>query len=415
MRREVNAASGLRLEPKEDTLGAERYLFYACVSRAQDRVALSWRSSDEEGNPALPSFFLQDVAEVFDGDLVGSPARTRLLAEVTWPPERAPTPAELARARAARGPRVVPEPVAPLRTAAVLQRLAGAVFSPSALEAYVACPVRWLVDRRLRPNQLAPDAEPLVRGRFFHEVLEGVLTGLERETGSARVTPSTLEAARRIAGEVVEARRESLQLSPHEPTARAEVRRLERDLLRYLDHEAEVAGGWEPAYLEWRFGDDAGGVGVLRLGGGELCVRGTIDRIEIHGDDAIVRDYKASTGHPVARWEPEGLLQVGIYMLAVRELLGKEVVAGLYQPLGRDLRPRGLVQAGRVGGLPAEGFYPNDLLGAGDFADRLADVEQRALEAVRALRSGALAPAPDTCSSRVGCRYPGICRWGAAA
>lgn len=415
MRREVNAASGLRLQPKEDALGAERYLFYACVSRAQDRVTLSWRSSDEEGNPALPSFFLQDVARVFEGDLVENPARTRPLAEVTWPPDRAPTSAELSRALAARGPRVVPEPVAPLRSPAVLGRLADAVFSPSALEAYVACPVRWLVDRRLRPNQLAPDAEPLVRGRFFHEVLEGVLTGLRSETGSARITPSSLETARRIAGEVVEARRTQLRLSPHEPTARAEVRRLERDLLRYLDREAEVAGGWEPAYLEWRFGFDEDGVGALRLGDGELRIRGTIDRIEIEGDDAIVRDYKASTGHAVARWEPEGLLQVGIYMLAVRELLGKEVVAGLYQPLGKDLRPRGLVQSERAGDLAAERFYPNDLLDADAFAARLVDVEHRALEAVRALRSGALGPAPDTCSSRAGCRYPGICRWGAAA
>ena len=36
-------------------------------------------------------------------------------------------------------------------------------------------------------------------------------------------------------------------------------------------------------------------------------------------------------------------------MLAVRELTGREPVAGLYQPLrGQDLRPRGAYRAGEV-------------------------------------------------------------------
>ena len=85
---ELAAGSGLRLGPREDSLARERYLFYAAVSRATERVVLSYRSSDEEGNLALPSPFLADVADV----LVGWPARRRrLLADVVWPAEAAPT------------------------------------------------------------------------------------------------------------------------------------------------------------------------------------------------------------------------------------------------------------------------------------------------------------------------------------
>ncbi len=61
-RYEIALASGLRLPAAEDALARERYLFYAAVSRASERVAFSYRSSDEEGNLALPSPFIADVA-----------------------------------------------------------------------------------------------------------------------------------------------------------------------------------------------------------------------------------------------------------------------------------------------------------------------------------------------------------------
>jgi ATP-dependent helicase/DNAse subunit B len=46
VRRELAACSGLRLRPREDALARERYLFYTSVSRATERVILSYRSSD---------------------------------------------------------------------------------------------------------------------------------------------------------------------------------------------------------------------------------------------------------------------------------------------------------------------------------------------------------------------------------
>jgi hypothetical protein len=97
---ELAAASGLRLRPREDALARERYLLYACVSRATEQVVLSYRSSDEEGNLALPSPFIADVAELFaPGWAEGR--RTRLLADVVWEPGSAPTERELARSQAA--------------------------------------------------------------------------------------------------------------------------------------------------------------------------------------------------------------------------------------------------------------------------------------------------------------------------
>src|SRR5205823_6218093 len=103
------------------------------------------------------------------------------------------------------------------------------------------------------PRRLEPEAEPLVRGRFMHQVLDATLTRLREETGSARVRPATLEQAKALVHDEVEARRAALPLSPHEPTARAAVRRLERELAHYLEHEAQ-SEGWEPDHLELQFG-----------------------------------------------------------------------------------------------------------------------------------------------------------------
>ena len=54
-RRGLAAAAGLRLPLHEDVLDRERSLFYAAVSRPEDVLFLSWRSSDEEGDPLAPS------------------------------------------------------------------------------------------------------------------------------------------------------------------------------------------------------------------------------------------------------------------------------------------------------------------------------------------------------------------------
>jgi len=100
-------ASGLVLPRHEDTLARERSLFYACVSRPEEALFLSFRTSDEEGDPQQPSPFLDDVRALFTEALWTGRGR-RLLAEVTWPPAEAPTPHELRRAQAAE--QAVPDP-----------------------------------------------------------------------------------------------------------------------------------------------------------------------------------------------------------------------------------------------------------------------------------------------------------------
>ena len=114
-----------------------------------------------------------------------------------------------------------------------------------------------------------------------------------------------------------------------------------------------------------------------------------------------------SQGWAVARWPLDNTLQVALYMLVVRDLLGLEPVAGLYQPLGgEELRARGLVASDAPF---AAGVFENDRRGAEDVSLELADAAERAVAIAERLRTGGLEPCPETCSGG-GCLYPGICR-----
>jgi ATP-dependent helicase/DNAse subunit B len=417
-RRELALCSGLRLRSHEDVLDRERYLFYASVSRATERVTLSYRSSDEEGNLGVASPFLDDVGEVLDPDWAGRRSR-RLLADVVWAPDRAPTAREAARAQAAQSaPRDgdEPEPDRHLRELALSRLRHTEILSAGALETYGDCPVRWLIERELRPAPLVPEPEPIVRGNLMHAVLERLLTEL-----GGPLSPGTLSQAQEILGRLLEALAvgpgSGLGAGQPEVVRAGSLRAIEADLRRYLRHAAAVEEGWRPFGLEMRFGfadGDDGRPSLPPLALGEeperVLIRGMIDRVDVDSAGrAVVRDYKSGAGRsdwPAARWSADRRLQVALYLVVVRELTGLDPVGGFYQPLrGDDLRGRGMfvADAGVGGAVDRDGRSPQH------FSAELDDAVQRAVVVAARLRSGRLEPCPQQCS-REGCAYPGICR-----
>jgi len=403
---ELANASGLRLRPREDAVATERYLFYACVSRATETLVLSYRSSDEEGNPAVRSPFVTDIAELMVDGWEERRAR-RLLADVTWPAAGAPTARELARAQAASGPRMPDGPLGPLGSVAFTRFRHRQVVSAGALESYAGCPVKWLVERELRPDRLEPDPDGIARGNYVHAVLERTVTRLD-----GAITEANVALAQEILGEAMAEQPVRLALGRGAPERAAIVREIEADLRRYLEHEARSGWGWPPRHIELRFGfDDESSLPALELAAG-LRVRGAIDRVDVDpaGGRAIVCDYKSGRVRPgwaVARWALDDTLQVALYMLAVRDLLELEPVAGVYQPLGgEDLRPRGVVSSDAP---VASGVLENDRRDQEHVRRELADAADRALAIAARLRTGELEPCPQTCSVS-GCLYPGICR-----
>jgi RecB family exonuclease len=101
----------------------------------------------------------------------------------------------------------------------------------------------------------------------------------------------------------------------------------------------EVSFGMERSAQELQRG--------LDLGEG-LALSGKIDRIDVDPFSArgIVQDYKAGkSAHSASQIEKELRLQIPLYMLVLRDLIGIEPLGGVYRPLAGDRKPRGLLRA----------------------------------------------------------------------
>ena len=272
------------------------------------------------------------------------------------------------------------------------------------------CPVRWFVDRLLSPEELEPDPEPLRRGELAHEVLEEALRALVSAGGGLQ--PENLDEAKRHLHEALDRHAANARISVNPERLRAALRRLEADLVRYLDHAAHARSELVPAALRAALRRRAATTCRPRRSPGASCGSraGSTASTPAPGGAAIVFDYKGRSAPPSqARWLRRGASSRSRSTCSpCRELLGLEAVGGLYQPLGaEDPRPRGLLRDDADERLDA---VRNDRLDDEAFEARLDAVLAAALAAVRGIRSGALEPRPDTCAWNGGCAHPSICR-----
>jgi ATP-dependent helicase/DNAse subunit B len=421
-RREINKASGLRLRLHADRLARERSLFYAATSRPTELLALSWHAADDDGSPKVRSLFVDDVLDLFEAELAQR-IEVRELGAAGWPEHLAPSEREALVAQVAAAASTVDggAVIAPLRHAEVLATLEGRqAWSASAIEAWVACPVKWFVERFLAPQELVPDPEPVVRGELAHRVLEEALRALQTQSAvvgggepgpAGPLRPEQLEDAKRHAHAALARLAGEYPLSVNPERLRAALRRLEADIVRYLEHAAHAGSQYAPTEFELRFGAPGDPFGPVAIGDDGLRLQGRIDRVDVapNGRDAIVYDYKGKNATPQKRWEQDRKLQIALYMIALPELLGLRAVGGLYQPLGaRELQARGLLLDGADPGLDAA---DNDRVDERRFAQVLQAAADAAGRAVAEIRAGRLEPRPATCGWRGGgCTYPSICR-----
>ena len=397
MRARIATICGPRLGRRQDALAAERYLLYATVSRPQERLYLSWHENRQDGSAGAPSLFLDDVCDLFGGDL----QRDRL--------EDQPA--------LAVGVKAVPPPgvsaAGELDRDLLLDLAERELWSASSLERWAACPVSWFIERLLGAQDLEPEPEPRARGSLAHAVLGDVLEGLRVARGSARISPSSLPAARALLEQALGRREQELPLTVAQERAPTARRRLQADLERYLQHAAEQDSPLEPTHLELSFGfpDQPESLPPLKLAGGVL-LRGRIDRIDVGlGGQAIVYDYKSGrtgSGHSGARWVQEGRFQMALYMRAASELLGLDVVGGLYQPLsGGDLRARGVL-AGDCG--IELSCVRTDSFDREQMDELVASACESALQAALQAKSAQIQARPASCGYGGGCLHPTICR-----
>ena len=112
-------------------------------------------------------------------------------------------------------------------------------------------------------------------------------------------------------------------------------------------------------------------------------------------------DYKSGkSAHSAAEIEKELRLQIPLYMLVLRDLVGIEPLGGLYRPLSGGAKMRGLLrEEAREDGLP--GLEKNDYVDEETFWARVDGARAKARELALRMREGDVRhdPRGDECPS----------------
>jgi ATP-dependent helicase/DNAse subunit B len=412
---ERRAALGCRLE-RADSVSRDRYLFYTACTRARERLTLVREAATDEGQPREPSPFWGEVVRLYAPDHVSRWTRRRPLSALSWPIDEAPTERERLRSLSLVS---VDDPAGAaalasangwtrrldraqtaftrrtrLRNPATVSSLAArSVFSVTELETFADCSQRWFVDRQIDPKSVDAEPDALLRGQIAHQALHRFYSGLSRELGGPeRVTADTLERALPfLAGCLDEAIDSWLRFDATD-LQRAELREsLLRDLEGFVSDEASSDLELVPRRFEVSFGMERAAPELQRglpLAEG-IFLSGKIDRIDQDpfGARGIVQDYKSGrTAHSAAEIDRELKLQVPLYMLVLRDLVGVEPLGGVYRALSGKRPTRGMLRESARDDLP--GFAPNDYLGEEAFWSQVEVARERAHDAADRIRAG---------------------------
>jgi len=374
---------------RTDSVARDRYLFYTACTRARSRVVLVRQATTEEGVPREASPFWHDVTSLFEPADVARATRRRPLSSLTWPLETAPSERERLRAlarltvddgegaaalaaangwtrRLERAQAAFERPTR-LTTQTALAPLADrTVFSATELERFADCSSAWLVERVIDPKTIDAEPDAMLRGQVLHTTLHRFYAALPRELDSERVTPENADAAVALVRRCLDDAFESGVRLDLTPLQAAELRQtLLSDLEGFVRDEARSEVGFVPRRLEVSFGSERAAP-ELQRGlplGDDLWLSGKIDRIDVDPFSArgIVQDYKSGkSAHSARAIERELRLQIPLYVLALRDLVGLEPLGGVYRALSGKRYTRGMLRASAREDLP--GFAKDDYL-----------------------------------------------------
>jgi hypothetical protein len=410
-----------------------RHLLYVAVTRAARRVGIVRRIASDDGRPVEASPLQVELAAAAPGQ---PPSLRRGLADVTFSVEEAPTVRERVRAvcnlalhdrrrasriaesdgtvrRLRRAERAFQRPTR-VRSPEVLEALRRIDrFNVTSLEKFGDCSSWWFVERHLQPKDIDAAYDARLQGTIAHTALHRFYRQVPAAFGKDRLGPDDADRAEELVRELVAEAMQSQTLPPDTLRARVVARRVARDLTRFVRHEALHPSPLAATRFEVAFGGQSAAPGLKEgLVLGDFAVTGKIDRIDTDpafSAHALVQDYKTGrTAHPANRLLAEGRLQIPLYVLAARDLLGLEPIGGLYRALGPGGSTRGMV----VGGLDElpTGVSPADELDSDAMWEIVAGARQQAIDHVRRIRSGDVGHDPRGGSCPVYCPWSGVCR-----
>ncbi len=392
-RSELDGRTRSRLT-RPDPVARDRYLFYTACTRATRRLTLVREAATDEGSPREPSPFWDEVAALFDPEDVARWTRRRQLSQLTWPLDDAPSERERLRAlallaakdvsgaealasangwerRLERARRAFTRSTRLTHPRALGELSARSTFNVTELERFADCSSAWFFERLIDPHTIDRKVDAMLRGSVAHTTLHRFYAGLPKAVGTERVEEAYLDRSLEFLFECLEGALAGVRMEMTDLERRELEQSLRRDLEQLVRDEAKAELPLVPRRFEVGFGSERSAPELQRgldLGEG-ITLSGKIDRIDVDPGSArgIVQDYKSGrTGHSAVEIEKELRLQIPLYMLVLRDLVGIEPLGGLYRPLAGERRPRGLLRAGaKEDGIP--GFNKNDYLDEDEF------------------------------------------------
>jgi len=423
---------------RTDPVARDRYLFYTTCTRPTRRLYLVREAATDDGSPREPSPFWEEARSLFDPEQVERWTRRRPLSALTWPLETAPSLRERIRALGALASSEERSAIALARANGWERRLERALgaferptrlthpavleelrqktsFSVTDLERFADCSSIWFFERVISPRTIDAEADARLRGTVAHQALFSFFRGLPKRTGTESPQPENLADALEFLREcLAEAMQAHVRLDLPELERRELEESLARDLEQLVRREAESPGPLVPHKFEVSFGSERSAPELqrgLELGG--FSVSGKIDRIDRDPFAArgVVVDYKSGkTAHSARKIETELHLQIPLYMLVLRDLVGIEPLGGVYRALAGEGQARGLLRAeARDDGVP--GYSRNDYLDEEAFWGQVERAKEHAQGVVERIRAGDVRhdpkggfPCPTWCDRWTMCR-----------
>jgi ATP-dependent helicase/DNAse subunit B len=454
--RQAFRPQGLDFTCADDIMLDEMLLFYQVVAAASRRLFLSYPAVDDKGQDLLPSPFLSAVIDCFQPGAVPM-LRRRMLIE-GYDSDVPLSPAEfrvqLASRRAAATVRNLPPPLGDnveaarrmahhrfaersygiydglLRDPRALEALGHAVgpdkvFSPTALEDYVACPFRYFMGHVLHLEPLEEPSEKVEdtrRGQVFHRALARLHRDLNA-IGTYRPNESTVQVLQTHLDRAVDE-----YAAAAGPAGRVlwhlEAEWLKRAAGRYALHWSRFQAPWHelqmnpgPHFLEKSFGlppeagEEPSPPLLLDIDGVQVRLGGRIDRVDLarlaDGIGFWVIDYKTGRAQYHGAKELESLerLQLLLYALAVERVLLPTESA---RPLG--LAYWMVAESGPKTVLPSTKQHTAWLSQPACWATVRLQLERWVATLVRHIRSGIfpLKPRSENCTDT--CDFAQVCR-----
>jgi RecB family exonuclease len=412
-RRELDRRTGSRLT-RPDPVSRARYLFYTACTRATRRLYLVREAATDEGAPRQASPFWEEARSLFATDDVSRWTRKRPLSALTWPLDGAPSERERLRALASlsvtdasaaealasangwsrrleRARAAFSRPTT-LTSPAVLAELAArGTFGATELEAFATCSSIWFLERVVSPRSIDAEVDAKLRGSIAHTALHKFFAGLPKEVGTERVEPARVEESVRFLHRCLDDALAGIRQQLTDLERRELAGGLRRDLENFVRAEAEADLPLVPRRFEVSFGSERSAPELQRgLDLDGFTVSGKIDRIDVDPFSArgIVQDYKSGkTAFSAAKIESELKLQIPLYMLVLRDLIGIEPLGGLYRALAGDRQARGLLRASAKDDV-LPGFTRTDYRDDDEFWSQVDGAVEKARGFVERIRAG---------------------------